>query len=224
MSKLFPTVWYKFFKQFFPRKREEVNKVVMLDDYGFRMYWQIRIALLFGLEGVIFGDSNAEELQDFESMKRLVKLCVNIGIGGTTADEWADFFKKGYWGKKIYSLISKKIMIANIGGNNVLQNRMPGLSGIDELDNIFEDIYWINIPKVWYTLFPRDIRKDLKMANNKIKSVAKPGKLIDIELVTDSGSSDLPYFFIHKDMVHFSNEFDYKVRIPLINATVFKAL
>ncbi len=220
MNIIFQFVWYNILKRFFPRKRAEPNKVVTLDEYGYRMYWQLKIASIFGLSFVTFGDSNDEELQDYESMKRLPKVSANIGVGGTTADDWGQFFLNGFWGKRIYEMIKNKTVLANVGGNNVLQDRMSGLDHIEILSKMFKDIYWINIPKVWHTLFPRDIVKDLKIANSMIKKVAG-NKLIDIESVTDSGTNNQPFFFVLKDMVHFSDEFDYKVRIPLILLVVY---
>lgn len=220
MNIIFQFVWYNILKRFFPRKRAEPNKVVTLDEYGYRMYWQLKIASIFGLSFVTFGDSNDEELQDYESMKRLPKVSANIGVGGTTADDWGQFFLNGFWGKRIYEMIKNKTVLANVGGNNVLQDRMSGLDHIEILSKMFKDIYWVNIPKVWHTLFPRDIVKDLKIANSMIKKVAG-NKLIDIESVTDSGTNNQPFFFVLKDMVHFSDEFDYKVRIPLILLVVY---
>jgi hypothetical protein len=220
MNTIFQFVWYNLLKRFFPRKRVESNKIVTLDEYGYRMYWQLIIASIFGLSLVTFGDSNDEELQDYESMKRFPKVSANIGVGGTTADDWGQFFLNGFWGKRIYEMIKNKTVLANVGGNNVLQNRMSGLDHIEILSKMFKDIYWINIPKVWHTLFPRDIVKDLKIANSIIKKVAG-NKLIDIESITDSGNNNTPYFFVLKDMVHFSDEFDYKVRIPLILSKIY---
>jgi hypothetical protein len=219
MNKTFQFIWYRFLKSFFPRSKPR-NTGVLLDDYGFRMYWKIKISKVFGLKLVVFGDSNSENLNSYKFMKRFPKVSVNIGIGGTTVEQWDYFFDNGYYGKKIYEIIKDITILANIGGNNVIQDKMYGLERLPSLAKKFKTVYWINIPKVWHKFFPRDITLDLAIANSKIKQVAG-NKLLDIESVTDSGEDNQPYFFVHQDAVHYSEIFDKRVRIPLVLLKIY---
>jgi len=221
-NKLFQFFWYKIGKKIIPRK-EKSESLTSLDSYGRQMYYQIKSAQLIGLGLVIFGDSNGEVLKEQDSMSKFPKVTVNLAIGGTRADTWLSFFKDSEWGIKVYELIKNKKCVINLGGNHVLQNSMDNLdSSIKALSEMFTDTYWITAPKIWSNLLPiPDINKKLLLTNKTIKKYAK-GKVIDIEPFTGKLDSDLPYWFVQQDAVHFSHEFDIKVRIPIIIATVYK--
>lgn len=227
LNKLFQLYWFSILKGNIKRK-EEKNTGILLDNYSDRMESMIKNSSFFGgADLVIFGDSNAEEMSDYESLKRFPKLTLNLGIGGTRADHWAQFFTESEVGKKIYEKIKNKKIVINIGGNNVLQGRMDVLNNsIDTLHKLFPKAYCINIPSIYAKLISqlqgRDesfIVEDLIKANKKISEVAGP-RLIDIKPFTGNSEGE-PFFFVLKDAVHFSDEFDYKIRIPLIKIKVY---
>ena len=221
MNNLFQFLWYYFFKQFFPRKKVSDKNIVSLDEYGYRILNQIKIAKLFGLKVVFIGDSNAERSEKYKIMKLFSEVTVNGGVGGTALLDWYKFLTEGYYGKQIYEEIKDLTVIINLIGNNVLQSRMEELKYVKPLYNMFKTCYWINVPKVWYNLLPRDIKSDLKKVNDKLRKEIPESNLIDIETVTDSGQDDLPYFFVHEDIVHFSDRFDIEIRIPYILLKVY---
>jgi hypothetical protein len=226
-NKFVQWVWFYIIKRLTKRKSNKSTKYI-LDNFSDRFNTQLKaLELLGGIDLVIFGDSNGEELADYESMKRFPEITANLSIGGTRADHWAEFFTKSKYGREIYQVIKNKKILINVGGNNVLQMQMIALvSALNTLKRIFPNSYWINIPSVYANLIAnlqgrsvKTVVSELKEANDYIGQVAGD-KLIDIRNFTglDEGS---PYFYVLKDAVHYSDIFDYKIRIPLIIEKVY---
>ncbi len=227
MNKFFQWFWYNIAKRFTKRKTSK-DTGIFLDDYSGRFFSQLSWAENFGdVDLVIFGDSNGEELSDYESMKRFPKLSVNFAIGGTRADHWSDFFQFSKYGRDLYELIKDKKILINVGGNNVLQDQMFLLpTALSAISNLFPKAYWINIPSIYGKLISEisgrslpTIYKDLKDANKLIEAVAGD-RLIDIRNFT--GIDEVtPYFYVLKDAVHYSDIFDERIRIPLVIEKVY---
>lgn len=227
LNKLFQFYWFKVLKGWTKRKIEK-NTGILLDNFSDRMESMIKASNLFGgADLVLFGDSNAEEMSDAKSLNEFHKLTINLGIGGTRADHWAEFFTQSEVGKRIYEKIKSKKIVINIGGNNVLQNKMDVMSAsFDTLKKLFPNAFWINVPSIYTKLIAQlsgkeeeSILVELRLLNNKISAVAG-SKLIDIKPF--SGFSDgEPFFGVLKDAVHYSDEFDIKIRIPLIKIKVY---
>lgn len=225
-NKLFQFLWHRVFKNFTPRKTDK-GTGILLDDYSDRFFAQVRLAeTMGGFDLAIFGDSNGEELADYESMKRFPRVTLNFSIGGTRADHWRDFWR-GEIGQRLRERLAGKKILINVGGNNVLQDQMHSLRlSVLALGLRFPSAYWINLPSIYASFFAdlsgrplETIEEDLRVCNEVIGEVAMGG-LIDIRPFTGSDVGH-PYFFVLKDLVHYSDEFDQKVRIPLILAKIY---
>jgi len=210
-----------------PRKSSGQTFITLI-GFANRMIWQLRLSRLFGnLDLVILGDSNGEELADYASMKLFPKLSANIAIGGTRADHWAQFFTLSSQGIDIAKRIKDKKVVINIGGNHVIQNSMENLKeSIQTLNKLFPKAYWINLPSVHAShisaLTGRNLKHvstDLRTVNEEIQAVAKD-RLIDMRSYTGSTEYS-PYFGVLKDSVHFADDFDRRVRIPLILGEIY---
>lgn len=228
-NKIFQFIWFKLIKPFTKRKTDKKTSYI-LDNYSDRFKTLLSFSNLFGgSKVIIFGDSNGEEMSDEESLKLFPELTINLSIGGTRADHWSDFFNQSDIGRKIYDQIAFKKIIINVGGNNVLQSQMELLKpSLVILKRLFPSAYFINIPNVQSELIaqlqgkkPKEVQKDLSLANNLIKHYADD-RLIDIQSYSGEENGK-PFFFALKDAVHFSNNFDKNIRIPLILRKVYGA-
>jgi hypothetical protein len=221
-NKTFQFIWFKILARFYKRKK---GSGANLSDYRSYMIGYLKWGRrLTNLKGVIIGDSNGEEMKNYESMKRFAEPTVNIAIGGTRADQWDEFI---YRDEEIRRLLWGLKIISNVGGNNILQNKFDKLNlALMNLYIQFSEYYPITIPHIHYKIIanltgkPEElIRSQVEEANEMIKKYCYPGNLIDIADFT--GDKGEPYWFVHKDAVHYTDEFDYKVRIPLINKIVY---
>lgn len=227
-NRIFQFLWFYFFKGSVKRKSGNGSK---LSDYSDRMNSQIKLAQKFGnIDLFIIGDSNAENLAKYSSMVQIgeqLGLCVNIAVGGTRADTWVDFFKKEENGKQILHLIKSNnaMVLFNIGGNHVLQNAMDLLpSNLEELSFLFPNSFNCLIPPIHSSLISslngvsvEEIANRIAYANSKIKNIWG-SKAIDTYslFVNPNTNGDPPYWFVHRDMVHFSHKTDKMIRIPFI--------
>lgn len=216
-------------KTLIPRK---IGLGISLADYSRRMFFKVKLAKFFsGRKMLILGDSNAENLASYSDCLRFGKylksIVVNIAIGGTRADTWVEFFLNTKEGKELYEEVKNyDIILFNIGGNNVLQNKMDVLEkSLKKLKELFLQSYNCTIPPLHYDLLsmpmnkPKDkIRQDVLKANELIRKVWKD-KTIDLyNLFVDANG--YPYIFTHEDAVHFSQFVDEKIRIPFISAFI----
>jgi hypothetical protein len=214
----FQWLWFKILSKFYSRKSGNSGT---LEDYAPYMLGYIHWAKrLTDLDCAIIGDSNGEELKDYESMRRLAKPSVNLAIGGTRADDWVEFFSQTEKGTQVlYAIHDLPNVLINVGGNNILQDRFDILEpSIDILASYFSNPTFITIPYIYADLVsrltgksPDSIRNEIIQANEWIKQYR------NIDITSFTGSGGEPYWFVLKDLVHFSDEFDYKIRIPLIN-------
>jgi hypothetical protein len=172
------------------------------------------------------GDSNKKEMDDYESMRRFDKPTINLGISGTRADDWVKFFSQTEKGNQVlYAIHDLPNVLINVGGNNILQDRFDILEpSIDILAAYFSNPTFITIPYIYADLVskltgksPDSIRNEIIQANEWIKLYR------NIDITPYTGNDGKPYWFTLKDLVHFSDEFDYKIRIPLINRSLFNA-
>jgi len=222
-NKTFQWLWFKILSKFYPRKTGDGSSLWDYKPYmvGY-LTWGKRLA---NLQACIIGDSNGEELKDYESMRRLKEPTVNIAIGGTRADQWMEFIKND---SKIKTLLSGLKIISNVGGNNILQDQFDKLEpSVKWLSEFFGDRYYpVTIPYIWAELISKLTGKNENIITNQIHQAnyiilqnCKFDNIINITYFT--GQNDMPYWFTHKDLVHYSDEFDYRIRIPLINKVVY---
>jgi|WetSurMetagenome_2_1015567.scaffolds.fasta_scaffold02376_13 hypothetical protein len=122
MNNIYQWIYFKIIKNIIPVAKTGQK----IDVYFLRMFWQIKIAKLFRLKRIIIGDSNAENENIYATMKLFKKTTVNFCRGGTTVDDWIDFFNLPN-GVKILNLISRYEIIINLGGNNLLLNKLDGI-------------------------------------------------------------------------------------------------
>jgi hypothetical protein len=219
----FQWLWYYILRPIYrPKKPTKLlTGVELLEYYAPYMLAKIKWAKrLTDLNCAGIGDSNKKEMDDYESMRRFDKPTINLGISGTRADDWADFLYGTEKGNKVYKEISTlPNVLVNVGGNNILQNRFEILhDALNFLSGKFPQATFITIPYIYADLVskltgksPDSIRNEIIQANEWIKQYR------NIDITSFTGSGGEPYWFALKDLVHFSDEFDYKIRIPLIN-------
>jgi hypothetical protein len=180
--------------------------------------------ILTDLNCAIIGDSNAEELKDYESMRRFAKPSVNLGVGGTRTDTWLEFLCNTPKGSQVLEIIREiPNVLLNIGGNNILQGKFDILeTELKALNGLIKNPVFITIPYIYADLTSKLIGKskdailnEIVLANEWIKQYP------NIDITPYTGKGGTPYFFTHKDLVHFTDDFDYTIRIPLINKTLW---
>lgn len=221
MNTIFQFIWFYFVKPAIKRKEGDGTSLI---HYHKCLITQIKLAKRFGIKYLIVGDSNGENLATYSNMKQLGKglnaVIANIAIGGTRADTWYDYFYSDE-GKELLSILPEDtFIIFNIGGNHILQDKM------DLLPSAFKSLKAIVkrkscnclVPPI-HTKFIQVLNSEIsnetiKLCNKMIKSVW-PKMFIDVytPFVTKDGD---PLFFLHDDIVHFSDNVDKNMRIPIM--------
>lgn len=228
-NKFFQMLWYSI-RGVYPFK---TGDGLTLDCYSLRMQKALSFADWFGGAGcAVLGDSNGATLDKSEKMTLLWKgkddAAVNLAIGGTRADQWADFLSLSPNGTEIASKLKGSKIVFNIGGNNVLQGRMTLLkSSLQKLKDIFPDSYNCLIPPIHYQLAAillnrsaDEIKQDIDKANSIIREIFQDRTIDTYTPFVNSHDSGEPYFIVLKDAVHFSDWADMNVRIPLIRGKI----
>ena len=184
-------------------------------------------ALLGGPDVVIMGDSNAETLDKKEKALKFkgLGLVINIAIGGTTAGAWIILLNQH---RDIYDSIKKAKIFMNIGGNHcwMEQTMIPARSELVVLRNLLPNSWNMTIPPIHSEIIeqlsnqpPGSINNNVLVINDYIREIWKL-KAIDIHALFANWRGTGAYLFVLKDLVHFSDEADYKVRIPLIRGAL----
>ncbi len=224
-NKLFQYAW-RVAKGFLPRK---TGSGLNLADYKNRIIPQIKLARLFGkIDLIVLGDSNAENLNTVSNMVQLGEglfgVSVNIGIGGTRVDQWVQFLES-VDGLDVMQAIREfsPIVIVNIGGNNALQNRMEGISNwFDRLIILLPISSGCLCPPIHASLLKdvTDVQK-LKMRVATVNAEIMSSFQDCIDLYTPFLSSNgEAYITVLEDAVHFSDEADKNIRIPILRKAV----
>lgn len=209
-NKIFQRVWYTI--QFlWPRYSGNPTE---LKSYYKRMYWQIRIARMFGIISIVlFGDSNSEIYREYRDAKRYKWIVIMLGVGGTTPQDWIKFLRDTTEGKKIYSMIKDiPVIIMNIGGNCVLQGKMATAEkSLKELRIMFPGSWNCLVPPIWVSwLAPTSeakrnkLRMDVFEINEYIKKYWRE-KTIDLHTPFQDSNGN-PYITILSDAVHYSQK------------------
>jgi hypothetical protein len=222
----FQWIWFKVLKRFYyPKQNKVLIGVELLEYYADYMLAYISWAKkLTDLQCAVFGDSNGQEMHDHESMRRFARPSVNISISGTRTDDWNVFFLNTDKGKLLFHEIRwLPNVLINLGGNNILQGKFDILeTELKVLNSLIKNPVFITIPYIYADLTSKLIGKskdailnEIVLANEWIKQYP------NIDITPYTGKDGTPYFFTHKDLVHFTDDFDYTVRIPLINKTLW---
>ena len=223
MNKLHILLWK--LREKFIKKRH--NRFSPLRDRAYMMQHKINHAKLFGgAKLAFFGDSNGENI-DYDDLSMFKKIAINISVAGTRLDDWFEFFSSRD-GIEIYKqLLDIETIVVNLSGNHVLQNSMSNfVEYFDKIFAMFPDAYYITVPKIHSKILEKikpekratQINQEIMFVNNYIKRKAKE-KTIDIYPLTTANDVE-PFVFVHSDLVHFSKEFDQKVRIPFIKSII----
>ena len=220
MNTLFQFIWFNIVKPFIKRKQ---GLGVELVDYHKRIIAQVKLATFFGIQYIIIGDSNGENLATYSNMRQFGKglkaVIANIAVGGTKADSWVDYFSTKEGQEVLDILPADVFVIFNIGGNHVIQKKMDLLpSAFKELKHIVRrESCNCLVPPVHYTVIKtlnKDAKKDVTKCNAYIKKVW-PDRYIDVHTPFQT-KNDEPLFFIHEDAIHFNDEVDKVMRIPIM--------
>lgn len=225
----YENIW-RILKGLIPRGKSD------LISHSKRMLWQMRLASLFGgAKFIVIGDSNAENLNTYPKRMRFAKefgICVNIGIGGTRADSWVEFFTATTEGNQIYRMFlamwekdrTIKVLF-NIGGNNILQSKMDVVEGsLKKLYQLFPMSYNCLIPPIHLSLLEqigcgvytrRGLIDGVDRVNNLIKTYWGKNTIDTYTPFMDKDTREA-FLFVLQDAVHFSDLCDEKMRIPLI--------
>jgi hypothetical protein len=228
-SKLYYYSWYYLGRFIAPKK--EVNGTI--EGYADYFIFNLKWASFFGLDVVFIGDSNVEVAKDTETAEKWKPLiAVNTGKAGSRVDDWTQFFTTEK-GKIFLKLIldNAKVVVSNIGGNNVLQDRMDVLEeGMEEYCKAFFSVphLGINIPPIHLKFFPnaRGMKTKVNKAN-KIIAKAFSGDdrfLVDLHTPLKDPETEEAYLGILSDPVHYSDWTDRVFRIPLLREMVKKLI
>lgn len=179
---IFQFIWL-LIRGFLPRKTGSGLRVA---DYSGRLFLQLHLARLFGgPDLVLIGDSNSEAFSNERDMKRFRCLAVGLGIGGTSADQWVEWFESSE-GQRMIRLFGRAKIIWNIGGNHVLQDKMDVAEiSLKRLRIMFPDSWNIVIPPIHHSLLklggadPETTRAGVDLINRYIRSIWE-GKTIDL--------------------------------------------
>lgn len=201
-----------------------------LADYKNRIIPQIKLARLFGkIDLIVLGDSNAENLNTIDNMIQLGQglsgVSINIGIGGTRVDQWVQFLES-VDGIEVLQAIREfsPIVIVNIGGNNALQQRIEGLGNwFDRLIRLLPEAYGCLCPPIHLSYLEKitDVQKlkiNVATVNGEIARVFK-SRCIDLYTPFLSNGGEA-YITVLEDAVHFSDEADKNIRIPILRKAV----
>lgn len=221
-------LWYRILKGIVPRihgLRESGSASFLADRirrgngidiryYSRRMLIQVITARCFGsIKFVMFGDSNGEVFAEERDMKQFPGVAVNLSIGGTRADDWAEFWKTEE-GKGILWWLrfgSNPTVIINVGGNNVLQRKLKLAYGaLAYLKQVFPRAYATTAPPI-HVSFIRGltrvnvdtIRDEVLELNRYITETFKP-RVIDLYSPFLNPETGEAWPMILSDPVHFS--------------------
>lgn len=175
-----------------------------------------------GVELVIIGDSNAENL-DYDDISKFIPITINIAKGGTKFNDWVEFFNS-LPGKEIYESIKNCNHLISLGGNHAVHNAMDIFKkSMNEFFKLFPNAWYMNVPRVHSKLIEslgitkktwQEIDEEVQYINKQLKK--KTNKIIDLYSLTGSGEDTQPFYMVHEDLVHFSKDFDKKIRVPYI--------
>ncbi len=204
------------------------TKLSPLEDRVYLMQAKIDFAKMFGGVKLFFlGDSNGANL-DYDDVSEFKPVAVNFSLGGTTFSSWVKFFKSQE-GAPILKQIKEsgaKICV-NLGGNHILQGSMGVFdSAFDEFFSMLPEAYYVTIPQIHSSIFTQinpqfsteEINSAIRYCNEGIKRRAGL-KTIDIYPLTTINGTE-PIWVVHEDLVHFSQFYDEKVRIPFLKKSL----
>jgi len=138
---LYQAYWHGFKKQKYRNAIDKFSRNV--DSYA--------TAKMFGTPKKLFmGDSNCEGIDNFADSRRFNDLTVVFGFGGTTPDDYVNFFRSKF-GESFYAMVAidKPKIFFNIGGNSVLQKKMDTCRhNLVFLKQYFPDSLIFNIPPI----------------------------------------------------------------------------
>lgn len=176
----------------------------------------IKDAKTFGIDMIIFGDSNSHNLSDdFESATMIGDQfggAANIGIIGSTSQDWLEIFTAAP--DVLISLQSFKYQVISIGGNHVLKEQMSSMrSGVEKMHEFFPRSVLLNMPMYTDSKII-DAKKNIQIGNQILKEVWGEENIVDTFQTTSEGNVLHPEYFY--DGLHFVNEFDRAYRIPKV--------
>lgn len=119
-------------------------------------------------------------------------------------------------------------IIWNIGGNHILQNAMESLEkNLEKLKEIFPNSWNCLIPPIHMTaismlngLSVSEIKGRVDHANSLISKIWNIKTIDTYSPFLNPSANGEPYWFVLEDLVHFSEDTDKKIRIPLIISKV----
>ncbi len=220
---------YSFFLSFFYKEMQlqATNPVLMRKQDLLARIYSCLLMSKFGLKTnyVVFGDSNSENLRSAKNQKVFddaLGFGVNLGIGGSTPMDWIEFFYSDE-GKQAYSFMSSlDYQILNIGGNCVIQDKMRDAeTSLITLKKLFPKSFNCLLPPLRYALLEDNPVDEVKQKVEKINeyiSTIWGEQTIDTHLpfIDNYTNNGEPYFWVLDDAVHFSENADNNVRIPII--------
>jgi hypothetical protein len=173
-----------------------------------------RTAKLFGTPKKLFiGDSNCEALDNFTDSRKFKDLTVVFGYGGTTPDDYVNFLRSRE-GENFYATLSidKPLVVWNIGGNSVLQNKMDTCKkNLEILKSYFPKSWIFNLPPIHASVLEflnpdpnRNIYEDLGTVNNWISEIWGD-KVLDISSALLNPHTGEAFYGSLEDPVHYAS-------------------
>lgn len=212
-NRIFQFLWYKIISKLC-KPKDDLNGFYRFHS---SIKAQILLAKLFGrIHGVLLGDSEHGQFNNYETMKKFSKLTLNLAVGGTTPWDMYDYFTGS--GKDVYQKIkdirTKKFI--STGGNCSLRNRMDEIPAyLEKVKTLFPESFIMLIPPVYTGILEKiynmaGIEKDREQIIREIdlirryqKSIWEP-QIIDIySPFLDTRTGD-PLFGVLRDPVHIS--------------------
>lgn len=191
-----------------------------------RMMFYMRCArLLGGPRVILIGDSNAAALCRRKTMSLFDDVAVNLGVGGTVAEDWFKFFAATKEGQKLKRMMSGARVIWNIGGNYCLRQMMDSMTiGMRALWQLFPLSWNCTIPPVHDNIIEElfgvpahEIRENMGRINEVIHATWGP-RVYDLYDLFHDHHEDGVYWWALRDIVHYSR-YAAGIIVRLIRAT-----
>ena len=194
-NRLYHLLWYKLIKYLIPTR----------PGCGpFRDHWRIKaqlfLAPLIGkIDGIILGDSEAGQFDNYRAMCRFSTVVLNMGEGGTTPEDWVNYFNVH---PAIKDRIKKYKPIWSIGGNCALRRQMDRLPFLVVIHDMFPESWIMLIPPIYN--ISDTILSEIGVIRALQDSVWRPHVVDTYRPFIDPETSG-PLFGVLEDPVHFSD-------------------
>lgn len=201
------------------------TQIGIMHEYKRMMFYMAIARLLGGPRIILIGDSNSEILRQRGAMSLFDDIAVNLGVGGTVAEDWFKFFAVTREGQRLKKMMGGARVIWNIGGNYCLRHMMDTMTiGMRSLWQLFPLSWNCTIPPVHDDIIEAmfgvpawQIRENMGRINDVIHATWGP-RVYDLYDLFHDHHEDCVYWWALRDIVHYS-KYAVGIIVRLIRAT-----